>query len=248
MIPLPYRMVFAIASQTSVSFYDTQQIQSFGAVTNIHYTRISDLSWSSDGLILAISSTDGFCSFVSFKPGELGEIYKPEEKEIIEVEIKKQLPAAKKEGKKKTPKLETKEAIVNVCDEACDAWVEKKPDNKIEAMECDDICDSQDVVLVLEESQTSDAKLLPPRKVEEDISANSILKSFSKHNSGELMVDDLCSNEVDASYENKDSKSVETKDNETESIKNVDDNVKSLPKTPRRVNFVTLSSPRGKQL
>ncbi|KAF7663054.1 hypothetical protein LDENG_00219550 [Lucifuga dentata] len=69
---LPYRMVFAVASEDSVFLYDTQQTLPFGLVSNIHYHTLSDLAWSRDGSFLAVSSTDGYCSFLSFSPGELG--------------------------------------------------------------------------------------------------------------------------------------------------------------------------------
>ncbi|KAG8518558.1 Chromatin assembly factor 1 subunit B, partial [Galemys pyrenaicus] len=69
---LPYRLVFAVASEDSVLLYDTQQPFPFGYVSNIHYHTLSDLSWSSDGAFLAISSTDGYCSFVTFEKDELG--------------------------------------------------------------------------------------------------------------------------------------------------------------------------------
>lgn len=69
---LPYRMVFAVASEDSIVLYDTQQTLPFGLVSNIHYHTLSDLTWSRDGSFLAVSSTDGYCSFLSFSPGELG--------------------------------------------------------------------------------------------------------------------------------------------------------------------------------
>uniref|UniRef100_A0A3Q0SQ41 Chromatin assembly factor 1, subunit B n=1 Tax=Amphilophus citrinellus TaxID=61819 RepID=A0A3Q0SQ41_AMPCI len=69
---LPYRMVFAVASEDSILLYDTQQTLPFGLVSNIHYHTLSDLTWSRDGSFLAVSSTDGYCSFLSFSPGELG--------------------------------------------------------------------------------------------------------------------------------------------------------------------------------
>ncbi|KAM6955548.1 chromatin assembly factor 1 subunit B [Lycodopsis pacificus] len=69
---LPYRMVFAVASEDSIFLYDTQQTIPFGLVSNIHYHTLSDLTWSRDGSFLAVSSTDGYCSFLSFSPGELG--------------------------------------------------------------------------------------------------------------------------------------------------------------------------------
>lgn len=79
-IPLPYRMIFAVATKSSVYLYDTQQKSPFALISNIHYTRLTDLSWSSDGKILIVSSTDGFCSMLSFNDGELGEIH------VMEVE------------------------------------------------------------------------------------------------------------------------------------------------------------------
>ncbi|XP_042636932.1 chromatin assembly factor 1 subunit B [Orycteropus afer afer] len=69
---LPYRLVFAVASEDSVLLYDSQQCFPFGYVSNIHYHTLSDISWSSDGAFLAISSTDGYCSFVTFEKDELG--------------------------------------------------------------------------------------------------------------------------------------------------------------------------------
>lgn len=42
---LPYRMVFAVASEDSILLYDTQQTLPFGLVTNIHYHTLSDLAW-----------------------------------------------------------------------------------------------------------------------------------------------------------------------------------------------------------
>ncbi|XP_055531144.1 chromatin assembly factor 1 subunit B [Wyeomyia smithii] len=74
-IPLPYRMIFAIATKSSVYLYDTQQKSPFALISNIHYTRLTDLSWSGDGKILIVSSTDGFCSLISFTEAELGEVH-----------------------------------------------------------------------------------------------------------------------------------------------------------------------------
>uniref|UniRef100_A0A182X3K7 CAF1B/HIR1 beta-propeller domain-containing protein n=1 Tax=Anopheles quadriannulatus TaxID=34691 RepID=A0A182X3K7_ANOQN len=77
LVPLPYRMVFAVATKSSVYLYDTQQAAPFALISNIHYTRLTDMSWSSDGKILIVSSTDGFCSMIFFSEGELGTIYQP---------------------------------------------------------------------------------------------------------------------------------------------------------------------------
>lgn len=42
---LPYRIVFAVATEDSVVFYDTQQQQPFGYISNVHYHQLSDLAW-----------------------------------------------------------------------------------------------------------------------------------------------------------------------------------------------------------
>ncbi|KAM0262905.1 hypothetical protein ACHAQJ_001498 [Trichoderma viride] len=75
---LPYRMVYAVATQDSVLLYDTQQKTPICVVSNLHCATFTDLAWSTDGLTLIISSSDGFCSSLTFAAGELGEIYKGE--------------------------------------------------------------------------------------------------------------------------------------------------------------------------
>ncbi|KAK7939248.1 hypothetical protein WMY93_002574 [Mugilogobius chulae] len=72
---LPYRMVFAVASEDSILLYDTQ---------------------SRDGSFLAVSSTDGYCSFLSFSPGELGTPLK----EPPALELFTPVSGAEKKGKK----------------------------------------------------------------------------------------------------------------------------------------------------
>ena len=72
---LPYRMVYAVATQDSILVYDTQQQTPLCVVSNLHFTTFTDLAWSSDGLTLLMSSSDGFCSTITFAPGELGSIY-----------------------------------------------------------------------------------------------------------------------------------------------------------------------------
>jgi len=42
---LPYRMVFAVATQNAVLLYDTQQSAPFARIARIHYTRLTDLTW-----------------------------------------------------------------------------------------------------------------------------------------------------------------------------------------------------------
>ncbi|KAF4818824.1 putative WD repeat-containing protein [Colletotrichum siamense] len=72
---LPYRMIYAVATQDSVLLYDSQQQTPICIVSNLHCATFTDLAWSSDGLTLLVSSSDGFCSTLSFAPGELGQVY-----------------------------------------------------------------------------------------------------------------------------------------------------------------------------
>ncbi|KAL3474732.1 WD40-repeat-containing domain protein [Aspergillus californicus] len=72
---LPYRMVYAVATQDAVMVYDTQQQAPLCVVSNLHFATFTDLTWSDDGLTLIMSSSDGFCSTLSFSPGDLGQPY-----------------------------------------------------------------------------------------------------------------------------------------------------------------------------
>lgn len=91
---LPYRIVYAVATQDAVLIYDTQQQTPLCVVSNLHFATFTDLTWyvispihavenksrltqtrANDGLTLIMSSSDGFCSTLSFAPGELGQPY-----------------------------------------------------------------------------------------------------------------------------------------------------------------------------
>ncbi|KAL4878364.1 WD40-repeat-containing domain protein [Aspergillus karnatakaensis] len=72
---LPYRVVYAVATQDAVLVYDTQQQAPLCVVSNLHFATFTDLTWSDDGLTLIMSSSDGFCSTLAFAPGELGQPY-----------------------------------------------------------------------------------------------------------------------------------------------------------------------------
>ncbi|KAI8332445.1 WD40-repeat-containing domain protein [Chlamydoabsidia padenii] len=69
---LPYRIIYAVATQDSVYIYDTQQDKPLCAISGMHYAPITDLSWSKDGTILTFSSADGYCSAVVFTTDEFG--------------------------------------------------------------------------------------------------------------------------------------------------------------------------------
>ncbi|KAK5130305.1 hypothetical protein LTR08_002229 [Meristemomyces frigidus] len=72
---LPYRVVYAVATQDAIHVYDTQQQRPICVVSNLHYATFTDLTWSSDGQTLIMTSSDGFCSALTFAPGELGSVY-----------------------------------------------------------------------------------------------------------------------------------------------------------------------------
>lgn len=72
---LPYRVIYAVATQDTVLVYDTQQQTPLCVATNLHLATFTDLAWSSDGRTLLISSSDGFCSALAFAQEELGDRY-----------------------------------------------------------------------------------------------------------------------------------------------------------------------------
>ena len=48
---LQYRIVFAVATQKSVLIYDTQQFAPIAVISNMHYTRLTDISWLANFII-----------------------------------------------------------------------------------------------------------------------------------------------------------------------------------------------------
>lgn len=121
---LPYRMVFAVATQSSILLYDTEQSSPFAHITNIHYTRLSDLTWSPDGLVLVASSTDGFCSLITFSEGEIGEVYDGELPFKAVVDENSQFLSDSKKGVAKKKK-QASTAVHNGTTDTKDALVEK---------------------------------------------------------------------------------------------------------------------------
>lgn len=99
-------MIFAVATKSSVYLYDTQQKIPFGLISNIHYTRLTDLTWSNDGTVLIVSSTDGYCSIVQFNENELGVVYK--EKTISEILVANTPKVKEKKGADKAKNSEAK--------------------------------------------------------------------------------------------------------------------------------------------
>lgn len=77
MFAQPYYMVFAVATNSAVVIYSTEQpSRPIHAMGNYHYAALTDLSWRGSS-ILAVSSSDGYCSFMIFENDSLGEVYEP---------------------------------------------------------------------------------------------------------------------------------------------------------------------------
>lgn len=146
-------MIFAIATKCSVYLYDTQQKLPFGLISNIHYTRLTDLAWSNDGNTLLVSSTDGYCSIVQFSDGELGEVYEEQTvKDILATKSAKDEPKKKKKVKK--VKKDDEKEKSSLCEEK---------ENTDDKMEVDSVVDSSITNL--------------PESLKEIIPVNKIIKS-----------------------------------------------------------------------
>lgn len=95
-LKLPYKLVFAIATTNEVLVYDTDVLEPLCVVGNIHYSPITDLAWSGDGSTLLISSTDGFCSYVSIDTGtQFGSRIEPPALHVEQLETNDSPAAAK---------------------------------------------------------------------------------------------------------------------------------------------------------
>ncbi|PVH14931.1 uncharacterized protein CXQ87_005209 [Candidozyma duobushaemuli] len=77
---LPHKMIFAVATQNSVIVYDTEHFKPLGLSKNLHYSTITDITWSSDGNSIIITSAEGFCSIMLLSDGILGTPLQVQEK------------------------------------------------------------------------------------------------------------------------------------------------------------------------
>jgi chromatin assembly factor 1 subunit B len=69
-------MIFAVVTVKTVFLYDTQHAYPIAQMRGLHLAPINDATWSSDGRMLVVCSSDGYVSFVRFAEGELGR-YRP---------------------------------------------------------------------------------------------------------------------------------------------------------------------------
>ena len=72
---LPYRSIFAVLTIDTVLIYDTHHNVPLAMARGLHYAGLTDASWSTDGMTLFVTSSDGYVSILSFGEGELGEVY-----------------------------------------------------------------------------------------------------------------------------------------------------------------------------
>ncbi|CCF57817.1 hypothetical protein KAFR_0D01700 [Kazachstania africana CBS 2517] len=118
-IDVPYKLVFAIATSNEVLIYDTESIEPISIVGNLHYTPLTDLSWSQDGAMLMVSSTDGFCSYISVDSELFGiKLSEEKRKEYLNNGLKSSNDSLEdstyKEGKLSTTENTTRTDIVNI--------------------------------------------------------------------------------------------------------------------------------------
>ncbi|CAF4952970.1 unnamed protein product [Pieris macdunnoughi] len=295
--PTPHRLVLAVATKRSILIYDTQQKSPIALISNIHYTRLTDLSWSNEGQALVASSTDGFCSVVTFSKGELGEVIPHDAPieameidepapEIMPEQLKEEKPVKSKNDlpkldsfikfktpTEKSPKKQKVETIKQktpvkvdlLVETAMSSWSDNsnsevnKPDSK-SATEIIVLEDSSDIKLFYEESESSvtGTKEISPNK-EMDNKMSDILnvreKSDAPENNSDVAKKPKTEEAVKTSPKNKTQGSRQRtlnvdflKQAKVTDIKEAVA-VKSAPspKAPRRVSFVTLSSPKNKK-
>ncbi|XP_067676573.1 chromatin assembly factor 1 subunit B-like [Haliotis asinina] len=148
---LPYRVVFAVVSEDAVLLYDTQQTTPIAYISNTHYLQMTDITWSSNGQILVASSSDGFCTLVTFEEGELGIPYVPEEKQT-EVKDSESSSDAPSVDLKSESHLRNETAVMMAPPAISPDKLKTSPDEA--AMEVD--TGSEDLILILDET-TNDA-------------------------------------------------------------------------------------------
>ncbi|KAL1364718.1 hypothetical protein HN51_012861 [Arachis hypogaea] len=91
---LPYRIIFAVATLNSLFIYDTESTLPIAVLAGLHYSSITDISWSPDARYLALSSQDGFCSLVEFENDELGTPFSLSDGKVSDKDIKSLLQTA----------------------------------------------------------------------------------------------------------------------------------------------------------
>ncbi|OBA25524.1 WD40 repeat-like protein [Hanseniaspora valbyensis NRRL Y-1626] len=76
---LPYKMIFAIATDDEIMIYDTDNLKCLMRIKNLHYYTIYDMSWNAKGDKIIICSKDGFLSTIDLKNYKFGDLILEEE-------------------------------------------------------------------------------------------------------------------------------------------------------------------------
>ncbi|XP_046392894.1 chromatin assembly factor 1 subunit B [Ischnura elegans] len=235
---LPYRVVFAVATQKSVILYDTQQPLPFAKISNIHYTRLTDITWSSDGRILVVSSTDGYCSAITFAEGELGIPYKGNNE--AQNSMNSSPVSAKKPAREEKAQSEEQVSGVKQIPSATKGKYEKvlpeNSDKKIKnvAKKSETSCEELRV-------NSSDSKGISNNKSEVVSEGKPVMEST---------VNSANSMDTHESMNNSSPTKKTPEKNKSESPMQVNGNktpAQEQRKTPRRVQLITLSSPKSKK-
>ncbi|XP_046826667.1 chromatin assembly factor 1 subunit B isoform X2 [Vespa crabro] len=173
-IALPYRIIFAVATQRSILIYDTQQISPIAVISNIHYTRLTDIAWSSNGRILVVSSTDGYCSIIHFSEDELGHVHNVKDTNAMDVDVTKY----------KEIKAQSRD---DQCEENChenDDIMERNNCNSSECSLAKDQCvnksegtieETEDIKLVYNEESDNDTRSGIKRNTPNKIKTSSVI-------------------------------------------------------------------------
>lgn len=113
-IRLPYKLIFAIATSNEILIYDTENIEPLAIIGNLHYTPMTDLAWSPRGEMLMISSTDGFCSYISVDTTLFGTMLTDDEVSALK-QKKIDLPSSESTSKlEKSNTTSPKKDIINI--------------------------------------------------------------------------------------------------------------------------------------
>ncbi|CAL9731093.1 chromatin assembly factor 1 subunit p60 [Monosporozyma unispora] len=162
-ISLPYKLVFAVATSNEILIYDTESVEPLAIIGNLHYTPMTDLAWSPDGSFLMISSTDGFCSYISIDNSLFGfELTTAEVIEMKQNQLKPNLTEPVKKEKSNalsSQKVTPKKDIINILP------VKKK--EKLISMGSSPIkiSSKQDIVNILPVKKKEKVNISSPEKV-----------------------------------------------------------------------------------
>ena len=130
--PSGYRCIYAAIALDTLYIFDTRQHpKPLYIINGLHFGQLTDACWTSDGLRLILTATDGFCSVVTFQPEDFcSEALSPEEQDEI-LSMRREVAAValskrpQKQVKKKSVSLEKE----NIMEMSSDLLVSEKLDH-----------------------------------------------------------------------------------------------------------------------